>query len=260
VKELNLHPLKTSLSCGRSRVEEQQLNAPQEVITELHADGESVLLARSAPRENAATDGTFVLEWRLIRVGRRGAAALYAIADRETARRVLPSAQLTVILYRRVDMAPGQAIEQGTPAGWWLWQIAPTPWAAIWNHDDAFFAAESLDGLHAFAVAQRRAERTLLADLETARRPLHREHHDHFMAALAEQSPALRRRYERGQVEVHEPHVKAIYEQHAAAYTEALQEQQRRAREIEAQLAALRAGRDAPDPGTPVEQPIARAA
>lgn len=236
------------------------MNASQELIAELHADGESVLLARSAPRESAATDGTIVLEWRLIRVGRRGEAALYAVADRETAPKVLPSAQLTVILYRRIDMAPGQAIEQGTPVDWWLWQIAPTPWAAVWNHDDAFFAAESLDGLHAYAVAQRRAERALLADLETARRPLHREHHERFMAALAEQSPALRRKYERGQVQVHDPQVKAIYEQHAAAYIEALQEQERGAREIETQLAALRAGRGAPDPGTPVEQPIGRAA
>ena len=236
------------------------MNASQELIAELHADGESVLLARSAPRESAATDGTIVLEWRLIRVGRRGAAALYAVADRETAPKVLPSAQLTVILYRRIDMAPGQAIEQGTPADWWLWQIAPTPWAAVWNHDDTFFAAESLDDLHAFAVAQRRAERALLAELETARRPLHGEHHERFMAALAEQSPALRRKYERGQVQVHDPQVQAIYEQHAAAYTQALQEQQRRARDIEARLAALRAGRGAPDPGTPVEQPIGRAA
>ena len=236
------------------------MNAPQELIAELYADGESVLLARSAPRESAATDGRFVLEWRLIRVGQRGAAALYAIADRETARKVLPSAQLTVILYRRIDMVPGQAVEQDMTADWWLWQIAPTPWAAVWKHDDAFFAAESLDGLHAFAVAQRHYKRTLLTELETARRPLHGEYHERFMAALAEQSPALRRRYERGQVQVHDPQVQAIYEQHAAAYTEALQEQQRRAREIEAQLAALRAGRDAPDPGTPVEQPIARAA
>ncbi len=236
------------------------MNAPQELIAELYADGESVLLARSAPRESAATDGTFVLEWRLIRVGWRGAAALYAIADRETARKVLPSAQLTVILYRRIDMALGQAIEQDMTADWWLWQIAPTPWAAVWNHDDAFFAAESLDGLHAFAVAQRHYERTLLTELETARRPLHGEYHERFMAALAEQSPALRRRYERGQVQVHDPQVQAIYEQHAAAYTQALQEQQRRARDIEARLAALRAGRGAPDPGTPVEQPIGRAA
>jgi hypothetical protein len=236
------------------------LNAPQELIAELYADGESVLLARSAPRESAATDGTFVLEWRLIRVGWRGAAALYAIADRETARKVLPSAQLTVILYRRIDMVPVQAVEQDMTADWWLWQIAPTPWAAVWNHDDAFFAAESLDGLHAFAVAQRHYERALLADLEIARRPLHREHHERFMAALAEQSPALRRKYERGQVQVHDPQVKAIYEQHAAAYIEALQEQERGARDIETQLAALRAGRGAPDPGTPVEQPIERAA
>ncbi|KPV54121.1 hypothetical protein SE17_05690 [Kouleothrix aurantiaca] len=236
------------------------MNAPQELIAELYADGESVLLARSAPRESAATDGTFVLEWRLIRVGWRGAAALYAIADRETARKVLPSAQLTVILYRRIDMVPVQAVEQDMTADWWLWQIAPTPWAAVWNHDDAFFAAESLDGLHAFAVAQRHYERALLADLEIARRPLHREHHERFMAALAEQSPALRRKYERGQVQVHDPQVKAIYEQHAAAYIEALQEQERGARDIETQLAALRAGRGAPDPGTPVEQPIERAA
>ena len=236
------------------------MNAPQELIAELYADGESVLLARSAPRESAATDGTFVLEWRLIRVGWRGAAALYAIADRETARKVLPSAQLTVILYRRIDMVPVQAVEQDMTADWWLWQIAPTPWAAVWNHDDAFFAAESLDGLHAFAVAQRHYERALLADLEIARRPLHREHHERFMAALAEQSPALRRKYERGQVQVHDPQVKAIYEQHAAAYIEALQEQERGARDIETQLAALRAGRGAPDPGTPVEQPIGRAA
>jgi hypothetical protein len=256
---LNLHLLKTSLSCGRSRVEERSLNTPQEHITEQLADGESVVLARSAPRENVATDDTFVLEWCLIRVGRRGAAALYAIVDRETARTVLPSAQLAVILYRRIDMAPGQAIEQGTPTDWWLWQIAPTPWAAVWNHDDAFFAAESLDGLHAFAVAQRQYERTLLTELETARRPLHGEHHERFMAALAGQSPALRRRYERGQVKVHAPQVKAIYEQHAAAYTQALQEQQRRARETLVRLAALRAGRDAPDPGTPVEQHTARA-
>jgi len=99
------------------------------LIAALEADGRIYMLARSAPRENVATDGTIVFEWRLIRVGRRGAAALYAVADRETARKVLPSAQLTVILYRRVDMAPGQAIEQGTPTGWWLWQIAPTPWA-----------------------------------------------------------------------------------------------------------------------------------
>ena len=157
-------------------------------------------------------------------------------------------------------MALGQAIEQDMTADWWLWQIAPTPWAAVWNHDDAFFAAESLDGLHAFAVAQRHYERALLADLEIARRPLHREHHERFMAALAEQSPALRRKYERGQVQVHDPQVKAIYEQHAAAYIEALQEQERGARDIETQLAALRAGRGAPDPGTPVEQPIERAA
>ena len=231
-----------------------------ELIAALEADGQIYMLARSAPRENVATDGTIVFEWRLIRVGRRGATALYAVADRETARKVLPSAQLTVILYRRVDMAPGQAIEQGTPTGWWLWQIAPTPWAAVWNHDDAFFAAESLDGLHVFAVAQRRAERALLAELETVRRPLHGEHHERFMAALAEQSPALRRKYERGLIQVHDPQVKTIYEQHAAAYTEALQEQQRRTKEIEAQLAALRASRGAPDPGTPVEQPIARAA
>ena len=195
------------------------MNAPQELIAELYADGESVLLARSAPRESAATDGTFVLEWRLIRVGWRGAAALYAIADRETARKVLPSAQLTVILYRRIDMVPGQAVEQDMTADWWLWQIAPTPWAAVWNHDDAFFAAESLDGLHAFAVAQRHYERALLADLEIARRPLHREHHERFMAALAEQSPALRCKYERGLIQVHDPQVKTIYEQHAAAYT-----------------------------------------
>lgn len=144
------------------------MNTPQEHITELLADGESVVLARSVPRENVATDDTFVLEWCLIRVGRRGAVALFAIVDRETTRTVLPSAQLAVILYRRIDMAPGQAIEQGTPTDWWLWQIAPTPWAAVWNHDDAFFAAESLDGLHAFAVAQRQYERTLLTELETA--------------------------------------------------------------------------------------------
>ena len=235
--------------------------ASPELIAALDADGQSFMMARSAPRENVATDGTIVFEWRLIRVGRRGVAALYALADRETARKVLPSAQLTVILYRRIDVAPGQAVEQGMPATWWLWQIAPTPWAAVWNRDDAFFAAESLDGLHAFALAQRQAERALLIELEIARKPLHGEHHERFMAALAERSPALRRKYERGQVQIHEPQVKAIYERHAAAYVQALQEHERRVKDIEARLAALRAGRDAPAPGTPLDQPtIARAA
>ena len=90
--------------------------ASPELIAALDADGQSFMMARSAQRENAATDGSIVFEWRLIRVGRRGVAALYAVADREIARKVLPSAQLTVILYRRIDMAPGQAVEQGTPA------------------------------------------------------------------------------------------------------------------------------------------------
>jgi hypothetical protein len=231
--------------------------ASPELIAAPDADGQSFMIARSAPRENAATDGTIVFEWRLIRVGRRGVAALYALADRETTRKVLPSAQLTVILYRRIDMAPGRRAGHA----WWLWQIAPTPWAAVWNQDDAFFAAESLDGLHAFALAQRQAERALLTELETAHKPLHGEYHERFMAALAERSPALRRKYERGQVQVHEPQVKAIYERHAAAYVQALQEHERRVKDIEARLAALRAGRDAPAPGTPLDQPtIARAA
>lgn len=60
--------------------------ASPELIAALDADGQSFMMARSAPRENAATDGTIVFEWRLIRVGRRGVAALYVVADRETAR------------------------------------------------------------------------------------------------------------------------------------------------------------------------------